>query len=220
MSNIKYIVWDWNGTLVNDGWLFVELINQVLKKRNLKEITLDIYKEEFCFPLEKYYEKIGFDFNLEPYEIPSMEFVDLYNKNKYRPHLYSGAISLLKKMCDLGIKNYLLSAQNEASLKDLVKFYKIGPYFEKIRGTNNFHARGKELVAKEMLKEMSCAESVLFVGDTNMDMDIAKMYASKFIAIAFGHQSGNRFKKSKKIKLVESFKDLDSWLLKKCSGRL
>ena len=220
MNNIKHIVWDWNGTLVNDGWLFVELINRVLKKRTLREITIDIYREEFCFPLEKYYKKIGFDFNLEPYEIPSMEFVDLYNKNKYRPRLYSGAINLLKKLCDLGIKNYLLSAQNEVSLKELVKFYKIEPYFEKIRGTTNFHARGKDLVAKEMLKEIPSVESVLFVGDTNMDMDIAKMHASKFVAIAFGHQSGKRFKKSKKIKLVESFKDLDSWLLKKCLGHL
>ena len=85
MTNINHIIWDWNGTLVDDGWLFVELINKVLKKRGLKEITIDIYRKEFCFPLEKYYQRLGFRLAVEPFDVPSMEFVALYNKNKYRP---------------------------------------------------------------------------------------------------------------------------------------
>ena len=52
MNKIKHIIWDWNGTLVNDGWLFAELINVVLKKRSLNQISLDDYREKFCFPLE------------------------------------------------------------------------------------------------------------------------------------------------------------------------
>ena len=26
---IKYVIWDWNGTLINDSWLFVELMNDL-----------------------------------------------------------------------------------------------------------------------------------------------------------------------------------------------
>ena len=44
---INHIIWDWNGTLVDDGWLFVELINSVLKKRGLKEISLSDYQKKF-----------------------------------------------------------------------------------------------------------------------------------------------------------------------------
>ena len=220
MTKIQNIIWDWNGTLVDDGCLFVELINRVLKKRKLKEISLNIYQEKFCFPLEEYYSKLGFNFNIEPYEVPSMEFVRLYNKNKYRPLLYSGATNLLKKICDLGIKNYLLSAQNQTSLIDLVKFYELEQYFTDIRGTNNFHARGKFETSKEMLKNVGPHNSFLFIGDTNMDMDIAKQHASPAIAIGFGHQLKTRFKKSKNIKLVNSFKDLDSLILSKLKGYL
>ena len=215
MTNINHIIWDWNGTLVDDGWLFVELINKVLKKRGLKEITTDVYRKEFCFPLEKYYQRLGFRFDVEPFDIPSMEFVALYNKNKYRPRLYPGSVSLLKKTCAHGIKNYLLSAQNESSLKDLVRFYKIEKYFKIVRGTNNFHARGKDLVAQEVLKEINTQDSVLFIGDTNMDLDIAEKNNSCFFAITFGHQLKKRFKKSKNIQLVNNFKDLDSLILSK-----
>ena len=41
---IKYVIWDWNGTLINDSWLFVELMNDELRLRHLPEITV----EEMC----------------------------------------------------------------------------------------------------------------------------------------------------------------------------
>ena len=217
---IEHIIWDWNGTLVDDGWLFVELINRVLKKRGLKEISLTDYRNKFCFPLEKYYQRLGFDFNVESYDIPSMEFIDLYDKNKYRPGLYSGAESLLKNICDMGVKNYLLSAQNESSLMELVNFYKIEHCFEDIRGTDNFHARGKDLVAKEILKNINSHNCVLFIGDTNMDIKISQKYGANSIGITFGHQAKNRFKKTTKSKLIDSFSDLDVWLVSKLKGNL
>jgi len=217
---IKNIVWDWNGIMVDDGWLFVELINEVLKKRSLKQLTIKDYQKRFCFPLEKYYQKIGFDFNVEPYDVPSMEFISLYDKNKYRPILYSGAENLLKNLCDSGVKNYLLSAQNEDSLMSLVQFYKIGGYFEDIRGTNNFHARGKGVVAKEILKKIPPGQHVLFIGDTNMDMDIAQSGGFDSLGVTFGHQSKNRFKKGQAVALIDNFVGLASWLTSRLRGRL
>ena len=217
---IKNIIWDWNGTLVDDGWLFVELINKVLKKRGLKQLRIQDYQEKFCFPLEKYYQKIGFDFNLEPYEVPSLEFVDLYDKNKYRPRLYSGAENLLKTICNSGAKNYLLSAQNEESLIDLTKFYKVDRFFEDIRGTDNFHARGKDAVAKDILKKISPKNHALFIGDTNMDMDIAKLNGFDSIGLTFGHQAKSRFKKDQAFALIDDFSNLASWLRSKLRGSL
>ena len=55
----KHIIWDWNGTLVDDTWLCVEIINKLLKKRNLKLVTIDDYKEKFMFPVREYYIELG-----------------------------------------------------------------------------------------------------------------------------------------------------------------
>ena len=100
----KHIIWDWNGTLVDDTWLFVDIMNGVLKNRKLNGITLDDYRNVFDFPVQDYYQKLGFDFNVEPYDIPSMEFVALYNKNKYRPNLYDGATDLLRMIKNQGLR--------------------------------------------------------------------------------------------------------------------
>ena len=209
MNKVKHIIWDWNGTLVDDGWLFTELINQVLKKRDLKEISLEDYRQTFCFPLEKYYERLGFNFNVEPYDIPSMEFVHLYNKNKYRPYLYKKAASLLEKMKERSIKNYLLSAQNHSSLLDLTDFYNVSGLFEIISGTDNLHARGKSSLANKLITNLGVrAHEVLFVGDTNLDIKIATATQSFVVAAAYGHQSKNRFPNQKNILIVNSFNEL------------
>ena len=59
---LKHIIWDWNGPLVDARWLCIEGINCSLKKRGLSEITDDVYKDMFTFPVEHYYKKVGFDF--------------------------------------------------------------------------------------------------------------------------------------------------------------
>ena len=59
----KHIIWDWNGTLINDVWLVVEAMNKMLKKRNLPKIDSKKYREIFDFPVTEYYSKLGFDFS-------------------------------------------------------------------------------------------------------------------------------------------------------------
>ena len=41
---IKHIIWDWNGTLIDDAWLFVEIMNGELKDRHLPLINI---KQEY-----------------------------------------------------------------------------------------------------------------------------------------------------------------------------
>ena len=41
MQKIKHIIWDWNGTLLNDGWVFVNVMNTLLKSRDLPLININ-----------------------------------------------------------------------------------------------------------------------------------------------------------------------------------
>ena len=66
--NYNHIIWDWNGTLLNDNWLCVDVINTLLKKRGMPLTTLNTYKEIFVFPVIEYYHKLGFEFTDESFE--------------------------------------------------------------------------------------------------------------------------------------------------------
>ena len=50
MTDIKAVIFDWNGTLVDDVWLSVNAMNAMLEKRGMKPITTEYYKSIFSFP--------------------------------------------------------------------------------------------------------------------------------------------------------------------------
>ena len=79
----KHIIWDWNGTPLDDRWLCIEAIINTLTKRNMNTITDNEYVELFCFPVKDYYKKLGFrkgDFpNSEKYSMEAMS-LPIYHK--------------------------------------------------------------------------------------------------------------------------------------------
>ena len=45
----KHIIWDWNGTLLDDRHFCIEIMNQVLEKRGMKLMTESWFLDNFCF---------------------------------------------------------------------------------------------------------------------------------------------------------------------------
>ena len=81
-GQIKHVIWDWNGTLINDAWLFVDVMNNILQKRNMHTITIKKYRDIFGFPIKNYYEKLGFNTKKESIEKLGLEFIKEYKKRQ------------------------------------------------------------------------------------------------------------------------------------------
>lgn len=54
---MRHIVWDWNGTLFDDGPLVVEAVNACLASQGAGPIDAATYRREFVRPLELFYAK-------------------------------------------------------------------------------------------------------------------------------------------------------------------
>ena len=55
---MRHVVWDWNGTLFDDGAVVVEAVNACLASRGAALIDADTYRREFVRPLERFYERM------------------------------------------------------------------------------------------------------------------------------------------------------------------
>ena len=127
LTDIKYfhIIWDWNGTLLDDAWLFVDVMNEILHKRNINPITLSKYREIFEFPVRNYYHTLGFNLDKESFGEIGSEFINIYKMRRFEANLHSQSLQLLHQIQILGINNYILSAQQQTILDELTKYYKI-----------------------------------------------------------------------------------------------
>ena len=193
----KHIIWDWNGTLLNDRWLCVEGINKALDKRGLKTINEQTYKDIFSFPVKDYYQKLGFDFSVEPFEIAGDEFVLYYEKHFNRTKLHSQCRSIIKNIFAVGITQSILSAGKHEFLLEWVKAHNLQKYFIKILGIDNQYATGKTELGMSLIKNLSYNNNeVVLIGDTIHDSDVAESMNIDCLLMDQGHVNNDRLQKT------------------------
>ncbi|MBQ8208277.1 MAG: HAD hydrolase-like protein [Clostridia bacterium] len=194
----ELIIWDFNGTIIDDLALSLEAINTVLKKRNLPLIeSEDAYRKAFGFPIIKYYESLGMDFSREPYKKPADEWVKLYNKGADRISLTLGILDVLHKISEMSIPQMILSASETETLIRQLEIYNISSYFDKIIGCDNVYGGGKTEVAKKWATETDISlENALYIGDTDHDYETSIVLGCSCILYSGGHMSKERLEKT------------------------
>tara|TARA_Y100000996_G_scaffold404564_1_gene378796 strand:- start:2088 stop:2723 length:636 start_codon:yes stop_codon:yes gene_type:complete len=191
--NKKHIVFDWNGTLIDDAWIFVDILNALLKKRNLGQIDLIEYQKLFCFPLSDFYQNLGFDVTPDAFNVLKEDFVFEYNKRQFLAHLFPDTMDTLNKIKSHNVQLSILSASNQKILSSLANFYSINRFFSHVLGVDNYEAAGKESLGFELLKNLSESRSdITMVGDTDLDYRVSQKLGIDCILISRGHQSHKR----------------------------
>ena len=97
------LFWDWNGTVVDDSFVFVNILNVLLKKGGLPKITLAFYKENFCFPIVDFYKKLGLYKSPSFFSSLNKDFIQLYNLQKHAPKLKKNIVALIGYLNNIGV---------------------------------------------------------------------------------------------------------------------
>jgi phosphoglycolate phosphatase len=193
MMKYKHIIWDWNGTLLNDRWLCVEAINQALGKRNLPTLTEEQYKEVFSFPVENYYKKVGFDFDKEHFHVAGDEFVNYYSEHFQNVELHAEAIPVLNQIRKSGRSQSVLSAGKQDFLNDWIKNHNLSDYFIKVLGIDNQYATGKTALGVGWMDKIHYDSiEIIMVGDTIHDSEVAEAMGIDCVLVEHGHVSRKR----------------------------
>ncbi len=193
MSRYKYIIWDWNGTLLDDLDICINVMNEMLNKRSLPLLDSDRYKEIIEFPIVNYYRKLGFDFSVESFEVLAIEYISKYQKDSLHANLNKDAIEILKCIQAGGIEQVILSASQIDNLVEQVNHFKIDSYFKSLIGLENCHAVSKISAGKSWLQKMDVNnKEVLLIGDTSHDFQTAKELGCDCLLIAIGHECKNK----------------------------
>jgi phosphoglycolate phosphatase len=194
---IKAIVWDWNGTLLNDIHMCVDAINELLIARKLKTLDYYSYRDVFGFPVKDYYEKVGFDFDKEPFDLVAIEFIDVYRSRINECNIFDEVPEVLASLTDAGIQQHVLSAMQQEMLEESLKLKGIYHFFDQITGTSDHFANDKFAAAQALQRKIGMLpEEVVMVGDTIHDFEVASAMGWRPLLIANGHQSAYRLKQT------------------------
>jgi phosphoglycolate phosphatase len=189
----KHIIWDWNGTLLDDAWLCVEIINRMLACRGMRKITLAEYQMHFDFPVINYYLKLGFNFDKESFDNVAQEYIKAYETERFRCRLQSGVNEIVKSLRDRGFLQSVLSASQQSSLIEAIELFGLNNLFENVAGLDDYYAHSKVDAGKKLLKNITVSpKEILLIGDTIHDYEVACILGADCLLLPAGHQTAQR----------------------------
>ena len=202
-----HILWDFNGTILDDVGVGVESANILLKRHGLNELkSVEEYRQIFCFPIIDYYRKLGFDFNQTSYNDLAVEWVSIYNANVHKAKLYDGIIRLLTEIRKTKTPQLILSATELKMLTAQLKSLGISEYFDKVLGTGDIYAYSKKDIALNW-SNIEKPQKAVLIGDTTHDADVAEAVGFDCILIANGHEDKERLLKTN-VTVVDSVNEI------------
>jgi len=193
---LKYdnVVWDWNGTIVDDTHLYYEIYERVANKYKLKDLSYNQYLDEFQFPLKEFWRKVGL-------KDEDLQDVREFTETWYIAHwcnltTYGGIRQLIKFVKEKGGRNYILSQYKKIPLNTMVDYLGIR---NDASGDENFTAiigvdpiTGSKTEAGEKILNGFPGfkdKPTVMIGDTLADACCANILQWDYILVSWGTQS-------------------------------
>lgn len=189
--NYDLVIWDWNGTLLDDTEMCYQIANEMRQERGMNLMRgVEEYRTYFTFPVIDYYRRMGYTFETEPFENISQQFVAMYAERFPTCPLQPCAEETLSAVLKTGARQVLLSATGQEKLDEQVAYFTLDRCFDRVIGNSNNLAHGKADYAVDFLRESGVAPArALFIGDTDHDFEIASSIGCGCALLTAGHQT-------------------------------
>lgn len=195
LATKKHIIWDWNGTLLNDVDHAVTTMNHLLEGHALPSLDRIRYQKIFDFPVKNYYDSLGFDYSKESFESLCHRFVDRFMAGFHSLPLVARMEDALKHLHQYNIQQSVLSATDQPNLDKMVLHFGLNNLFSQVFGIDNKFAGSKIVRGQELLKisGLSAGETII-VGDTLHDLEAANELGIEAVLLGHGHQCAERLR--------------------------
>jgi phosphoglycolate phosphatase len=193
LEHKSHVIWDWNGTLIDDIELCVRSVAAILDAHGLPRVTLEEHRRLFRMPVREFYRDLGFNLEQIPFEELAHDFIARYSAEVQSCRLFDGTIELLGRLQQAGMRQAVLSAARESDLLALLRHFDIHVYFDHVCGLDDVYATTKVERGRELLRLWHAPPAnVILVGDMDHDVEVARELGIDVLVVADGHQADER----------------------------
>lgn len=178
---MKLVLFDWNGTLLDDTLLWYDVVQEVFRVFGKQPPALEQYFRELEGDYFIIYTSRGIDVTREELN----EIYDtFYRARMNEAQLMPGAQEVLQTLQDKNHVLYLVTGQHEHLVFPLLERFGIVSYFQ----CSKYHVIDKTSATKEILQAENIEpRNCFYVGDTPSDMRHAKKAGVVSIAFLGGY---------------------------------
>ena len=183
------LIWDWNGTLLDDVDMAVRVTNEVFEPRGYAPLSREAYRRCFRFPVRDYYRDRGVGDEAFP-EVAGAWSAH-YDASFPGTPLFGDAAEAVKRLQAAGVEQVIVSASQVDMLRRQVDGYpELAGCFAAVLGIGDIYADGKVALARRYLAERGADPAeVVLVGDTCHDAEVAAALGCRCLLVDRGHQT-------------------------------
>lgn len=178
MSQVSktHIIWDWNGTIFDDGGALINATIDAFKARNLCPVTVETYQRHNIQPISLFYERLaGRALSEEDQRALDDVFWPSYARHSRMSTLALDARQALATWRDAGGTQSLLSLFPREKLLPVVWAEGIGDFFSRIDAPSEAGHPEKASRLREHMRHLAVpAGQVLLIGDSLDDVIAAR----------------------------------------------
>ena len=195
---MTHILWDWNGTLLDDTQAALDTLNIMLARRKGRPIEMGFYRDHFAFPVKPFYKAIGVCLENEDWDALAQEYHDTYAEQPKR--LNPDAIAALEMAKAEGARQSIISALEQGLLSEITERLGVAKYMDFIYGVDNLDGFGKIDRARELLRAIQTSSSLppsslILIGDSLHDREVSDALGVGCILCAQGSHAAWRLAK-------------------------
>ncbi|MFJ8755288.1 HAD family hydrolase [Streptomyces sp. NPDC102441] len=187
-----HLVWDWNGTLLDDIQAVLGASNATFAEVDLEPLTLEQYREMYCVPIPKFYERLmGRLPTHDEWERMDGLFHRHYTEQRTACGLTEGVEELLARWQRGGRSQSLLSMYGHEHLVPVVRGYGIERRFVRVDGRTGPSGGSKAQHMErhfEVLGDIA-PESAVVIGDAVDDAVAAAHVGARAVLYTGGSHS-------------------------------
>lgn len=181
-----YLIFDFDGTLVDSAQCVIEKFNSLASKYNYRKINfeeMDDLKNLSSKDLIKY-------FKIPIYKIPRV----LYKARKalqdemHKLNIFTGIPQVLQELANTGFVLGIVSSNSEENVIACLSHHDIKQYFNFIHVEAGYLGKGR--ILKQVMKKNKIApQGTFYIGDETRDIEAAKKCKISSIAVTWGFNS-------------------------------
>lgn len=212
-NNIRNIVFDFDGTLVDTAPLIVATMQAAIERLGLAPKTEAECRATIGLRLEEI-PKVLWPGN----EVAEREFATTYRrifdelKRPLSVTLFPGVAATLDDFHRRGLRMAIASSRSRASLEEYVAMFGMADYFEMLVGGNDVtHGKPSAEPVKKILAACGWRpEETLTVGDANVDILMGRAAGTLTCAVSYGNGTREQLEAAAPTYIVDAFDRLAS----------
>ena len=191
---MHHLVWDWNGTLLDDLDLVVAATNASLASVGGPSITVDEHRRDFCRPLAAYYSKVlGRPVTVEEFATLDRAFHDAYRIGLAECRLATDAMTAIGAWSG---SQSLLSMFFHHELVPVVERHGLVEHLRRVDGLRDPVGGGRKAPhLRAHLEALSVlGEECVLIGDSVDDAEAAAAVGARIVLYAGGITEPSRLR--------------------------